>query len=321
MIDSEEEEKISSHSEQKGDPFRALIKTSNSHELTTLEKDPIRELGNYIHENCLAVDLVKFSSAIDILSYSVISNSLEAQKYFKRKNLKKLNESVENIVKSINEFRDCIYGFSYIKRSFDQNDLEKLIDNVYILFKGYKSKYVEREDKINSNLEIEWSVRKSYIESIVAKITKEKDNKSTSKRTKGLLISGISKIAKQITQGFSRNLQAITDGSSQQSEKSMNSSSPVSDREEDQSLPKLVFHEKWNSSYGEGDGEGHGDEHGEGHGDKHGEGHVMKSKLGSILFTTATVAGVVAYVVKPNVVKEKVEDTVCKGIKLFENYC
>ena len=157
---------------KKGDLFGALIKTSNSHEIITLEKDPINELGNYIHENCLPVDLVKFSSAVDILSYSVIINSLEAQKYFKRKNLKKLNESVENIVKSINEFRDCIYEFTYIKRSFDQNDLEKLLDNVYILFKGYKSKYVEREDKINSNLEIEWIVRKREIKSIVDKYKK-----------------------------------------------------------------------------------------------------------------------------------------------------
>ena len=48
------------------------------------------------------------------------------------------------------------YGFTYTKRSFDQNDLEKLFEKVYILFKGYKSKYVEREDNINSNLEIEW---------------------------------------------------------------------------------------------------------------------------------------------------------------------
>ena len=55
--------------------------------------------------------------------------------------------------------------------------------------------------------------------------------------------------------------------------------------------------------------------------EEHEEGESDESKLGSILFTTATVAGVVAYVVKPNVVKEKVEDTVCKGIKLFENYC
>ena len=215
-ISFDEGTSILSHFERKDDSQFELTTLNYNQELVTLDQDPIIELAMYIHKNCLPVDLVNFSIEVSKLSSKIINNSLSAQKYFKRNNIEKLNEFIENIKIAITEFFDCISNFTY-KVSSSSNDLQKLFEKVTILFKSYKTKYVERDDNINSNLEIEWACRKREIEYIVDRIQKEKDDKSTSKKTKNLLMYGFSKFMSLINEKFQTNTStplSITDDSS-----------------------------------------------------------------------------------------------------------